>query len=78
MRNKYKEILSSFFNKNINVNIIGEKTKLPQDILEMFSSIDKVENPVLDLNIAFNYGSQNEIIHIINDIIKKKDKENRL
>ena len=53
------------------IKIIGEKNGLPNNILKILSVIEKQtkENKKLNLNIAFNYGTNKELLSIINNII---------
>ena len=63
---------------NISVRMIGDKKKLPKDIVKKINSYQKLtsKNKGLNLIFAFSYGSRNEIVHalkkIINKILKKK------
>ena len=74
IRKIYKKVLKNFNNKKINIKIIGEKKNLPTDILKIFNNIKYFDKHKLQLNIAFNYGSQYEVINIINKILKSKAK----
>ena len=73
---KHKEFLKELLKNNIiNINIIGEKTNIPKDILNIFKSLIKKKNPTINLNIVFNYGSLDEIIYIVNNFIINKNKK---
>ena len=73
---KYKEFLKELLKNNIiNINIIGEKTNIPKDILNIFKSLIKKKNPTINLNIVFNYGSLDEIVYIVNNFIINKNKK---
>ena len=76
---KHKEFLKELLKNNIiNINIIGEKTNIPKDILNIFKSLIKKKNPTINLNIVFNYGSLDEIVYIVNNfIINKNNKINK-
>ncbi len=71
-----------FFLKNkINLKIIGEKKKLPYDIINIIKKINKKnfyskKKNQLNLNIAFNYSSKEELINSIKKLIKKRKKVN--
>ena len=67
-----KELLK---NHIININIIGEKTNISKDILNIFKSLIKKKNPTINLNIVFNYGSLDEIVYIVNNFIINKNKK---
>ena len=76
IRNKHKEFLKELLkNHIININIIGEKTNISKDILNIFKSLIKKKNPTINLNIVFNYGSLDEIVYIVNNFIKNKNKK---
>ena len=73
---KHKEFLKELLKNNIiNINIIGEKTNISKDILNIFKSLIKKKNPTINLNIVFNYGSLDEIVYIVNNFIKNKNKK---
>ena len=73
---KHKEFLKELLKKNIiNINIIGEKTNISKDILNIFKSLIKKKNPTINLNIVFNYGSLDEIVYIVNNFIINKNKK---
>ena len=76
IRDKHKEFLKELLKNNIiNINIIGEKTNISKDILNIFKSLIKRKNPTINLNIVFNYGSLDEIVYIVNNFIKNKNKK---
>ena len=73
---KHKEFLKELLKNNIiNINIIGEKTNIPKDMLNIFKSLIKKKNPTINLNIVFNYGSLDEIVYIVNNFIINKNKK---
>jgi len=73
---KHKEFLKELLKNNIiNINIIGEKTNIPKDILNIFKSLINKKNPTINLNIVFNYGSLDEIVYIVNNFIINKNKK---
>lgn len=76
IRDKHKEFLKELLkNHIININIIGEKTNISKDILNIFKSLIKKKNPTINLNIVFNYGSLDEIVYIVNNFIINKNKK---
>ena len=75
IRKIYKKLLKDLNNKNININIIGEKKNLPEDILKIFEKITHNYDENLQLNIAFNYGTQYEVKNIIESLIKNNYKK---
>ena len=74
LSNKIKKLMES----NISIKMIGEKKKLPKDIVNKINKYQKLtsKNNQLYLNFALNYGSRNEILialrKIINKHVKKK------
>ena len=82
LMNLLRKYLSNQINKlmkdNISIKMIGEKKKLPKDIVKKINNYQKLtqKNNGLNLIFALNYGSRNEIIisvrKIINKFIKKK------
>ena len=75
IRKIYTKLLKNLDNKKVNLNIIGEKKNLPEDILKIFKEIKHFDRNNLQLNIAFNYGTQYEIKNIIESFIKNKIKK---
>tara|TARA_Y100001970_G_scaffold265748_1_gene353681 strand:+ start:1911 stop:2546 length:636 start_codon:yes stop_codon:yes gene_type:complete len=70
IRKMSKKMLKELSNKKINIDIVGEKKNLPADILKIFKEIKYFEHNKLQLNIAFNYGTQYEVKNIIESFIK--------
>ena len=74
LSNKIKKLMKS----NISIKMIGDKKKLPKDIVNKINKYQKLtsKNNQLYLNFALNYGSRNEILialrKIINKHVKKK------
>ena len=75
IRKIYKKLIKDLNNKKININIIGEKKNLPEDILQIFKQIKNFDRNFLQLNIAFNYGTQYEIKSIIESFIDNNIKK---
>ena len=71
---KIKKLMAS----NISIKMIGDKKKLPKDIVNKIIKYQKLtsKNNQLYLNFALNYGSRNEILialkKIVNKYVKKK------
>ena len=68
IRNKSKQLVRKLFDeKNIRIKIFGEKKNIPKDILKIFEDAEKVlvSDVSLNLNIAFNYGADDEVINIV-------------
>ena len=73
-------LISITENNAIKVRVFGSKKNLPKRILKI---IDKVEcstkkNQKIYLNIAFNYGSKDELIQCFNNLLMKKTNTNFL
>ena len=72
LADEYSNFFEDFkFKNDVKIKIIGEKKGLPNNILKILSVIEKQtkENKKLNLNIAFNYGTNKELLSIINNII---------
>ncbi len=72
LRDYLKEHKDDFNENNVKVNIVGDITRLPEDLQ---TSILEVEQKTkncngLLVNICLNYGSRIEIIRAINNLIK--------
>ena len=72
IKDLHKKFFSTYNKKKINVKIIGEKENIPKNILKIFDKIKNLEKSVIQLNIAFNYGSLYEIKNVIKKILDKK------
>lgn len=73
--NEYNNFFKkSKFTNDVKINIIGEKSDLSDDVLNIIKNIEEKTqlNNKLFLNIAFNYGTDKEIISLIKKIIRKK------
>jgi len=75
IKEEYKNILVKL-NKNneVKINFIGEINNLPLNIATIFHEINKktAKNLQLELNVAFNYGTECELLNIITNVISKK------
>ena len=69
--------IDELINKNIKLNIIGEK-KFSKKINKLLTKSEKLtkNNTQLQINLAINYGSKKEIIKAVQSINKKKIKLN--
>jgi len=63
-------------NEKIKVRIFGSRNDLPKKIIKIINQIEILtkNNNQLCLNIAFNYGSKNELVHCFNNLIKNINK----
>jgi len=70
--NQSREIIEEFgLNNDVKVKIIGEIEELPSSIKNKLLKFEKItqNNSKLNLNIAFNYGTDMEILRVIKKII---------
>ena len=74
LNNKIKNLIK----KNIKLKFIGEINKLPSNLKNLIkkSELQTSKNSSLQVNVALNYGSKNELINSIKSIYKKKIKIN--
>lgn len=72
-----KNELKEMHENNVVISFIGDTTKLSpklQDILA--NSVETTKNNTgVNLQIAFNYGSRDEIVHAVKEIIESGEKE---
>ena len=64
-------------NKNeIRLNILGETSQFTKDLQQILKKTEKItlKNKRLNINLALNYGSKNEILHAAKLILKNKKK----
>jgi len=73
LKNFLKKKISKIQKQNIRLKFIGEKKNLKKDLLKAISNAEKITslNTKLQINIALNYGSKNEIINSIKKIKNK-------
>ena len=83
--NKIEEKISSLENKleklskkKICIKFIGNKKRIKKSLVKKMSNAEKISqfNDKLQINIALNYGSKDEIINSVNILKKKKLKLN--
>ena len=62
-------------NYKVRINIFGNKHDLPRKIKKIIEKIEILtkENNKLQLNVALNYGSKNELIYCFNNLLNKKN-----
>ncbi len=79
LENFIKERIVEFNKNNIKLKIIGIKKFSPQ-LNKLLSDSEKKnkKNNKLQINLALNYGSKDEIIHTIKKLIKNKKKINEI
>lgn len=56
---------------NVRLRVIGAKNRLSQDILNLISNVENMtkDNTGLNLTVALDYGSRQEIVSAVNDLI---------
>ena len=74
IRKSLKKNLKKIIKQDIKVNIIGSNKGLPADIKKTIKLIEKKtsKNKRINLNLALNYGSKEEIINACKKMISKK------
>tara|TARA_Y100000590_G_scaffold253884_1_gene285162 strand:- start:299 stop:979 length:681 start_codon:yes stop_codon:yes gene_type:complete len=77
IRKSLKKKLKKLIKQGIKVNIIGQKDRLPKDIIKIVKQIEKktLKNKKITLNLALNYGSKEEIVNACKKLIKKQNKK---
>ena len=70
----FKGLAKKLKNRNIKLKVIGEKSKLSEKIVKIINEVqeDTKNNTGMIFNIAFNYGSKDEIINAMNRMITEK------
>ena len=73
LRKYLSEKIKKLMESNISIKMIGDKKKLPKDIVNKINKYQKLtsKNNQLYLNFALNYGSRNEILIALRKIISK-------
>lgn len=71
-RKGYHTRLKKMMQRGIRVTILGEAQGLPRTLIKIIERIRKtyIKNESIKLNIALNYGSHQELIEAIKDIVK--------
>ena len=72
LADEYERFFENFdYKKEVKIKIIGEKKGLSYKICDILSNLENQtkENKKLNLNIAFNYGTNKELLSMINNII---------
>jgi len=70
----FNSFMNYISNKNeVKINFFGQKNNIPLYINKIISAIESktMKNNQLFLNVAFNYGSKDELIYCINSLLKK-------
>ena len=77
IRKSLKKKIKKIINQGIRVNIIGERKRLPKDIIKIVKLIENKtkKNKKITLNLALNYGSKQEIVDACRNLMSKKQKK---
>ena len=77
IRKSLKKKIKKIIKQGIKVNIIGQRKRLPKDIVNIVKLIEKKtsKNKKITLNLALNYGSKEEIINACKSLALKKGKK---
>ena len=72
LRNYLKDCIKRANNNNMRVRVIGEKSKLSDDIRSKIEELEECSknNTGLNFTIALNYGSRDEIVRAVREISK--------
>ena len=75
IRKYIKKNLKRIIKQGIKVNIIGKKKNLPSDIVKTLQIIRKrtYNNKIININLALNYGSKEEIVNACKRLSAKKE-----
>ena len=76
LENYIDKELKNLNKENIKIKILGDRNKIPKKLVDKlkYTELLTKKNKRLQINVALNYGSRNEIIRAINKIKKKKYK----
>ena len=76
LENYFKKNLLKVIRNGIKVKIIGDKSKLAGNLRKIIKLAENKtkKNKTISIQLALNYGSKNEIINSLKNIIKKKQK----
>ena len=76
IKNYFDKEISHVISQGIKINILGEMSKLPQDLKRILTKtiVLTKSNKKIIVNLAINYGSKNEIINAAKTIKKNNNK----
>ena len=78
-KGNYKNFVDNMTEKKkVKIQVIGKRNNLPKNIQKKIFNIERqtLNNKLLNLNIAFNYGFVNELIYLINNIVNLSSNKN--
>ena len=67
IKNYFIKEIKSVMKQGIKINILGELNKLPADLRKILKKSEDItrKNKKINVNLAINYGSKNEIINAL-------------
>ena len=70
--------IKDLIENNLKLNILGDTSKFPRNLKKSLNNAVKLtsKNKKIQINLALNYGSRNEILNSFKKILKKKIKPN--
>lgn len=73
LRHFIRRDLADLHRQQVKVRVIGGRDRLPNDILAMIEDAERLtaDNDRLNLVVAFNYGSRDEIVRTVSRIVEK-------
>ena len=76
IRTSLKKNLKRIIKQGIKINIIGKRKGLPKDIIKIINLVENktFNNKRINLNLALNYGSKEEMLNAFKIILSKKEK----
>lgn len=79
LRNYMKTCMKTAAKNNMRIRVIGDKTKLDEDLQKSIAKLEESSknNTGLNFQVAINYGSRNEMIRAMKKMMLDKD-ENKL
>ena len=77
LRRYLDEKIDDLLKQNILIKMIGQKEKIPKDILKKINEFENLTKTKKGLNLilALNYGSRNEIVTTFNRLLSKYKKK---
>ena len=77
LRKYLDEKINELLKQNISIKMIGERRKIPKDILIKINECENLTKRKKGLNLilALNYGSRNEIVSTFNKLLNKYKKK---
>ena len=69
----YLKDSANFKSENIKLEFIGDRTGMPEDIVELMAQAeyDSKDATGLKCYMAINYGGRDELVHAVRDIVKE-------